>query len=335
DAKLKKLDVAGGPIVVLCDAPDGRGASWSREDVIVFSPSAGPMKRVSASGGVPVDATSLQSGETRHNRPSFLPDGRHFFHYIVGPADQPIALASLDSSERKLLPIGADAMPVIYSQGHLLFVRDATLMAQAFDASRLELRGEPFPVAEQVQIAGGPSPFNAVFSVSDNGVLVYRVGAALTRTELTWVDREGKQIGTVGEPGEYGDLELSPDGGRLAVSVADSSAAPRDLWIYDVVRNLRTRFTFGDGNKSYPVWSPDGTRIAFAWNRDGSEDIYQKSSDGTGIDELLMQARLFQRPNSWSADGHLVFESNDTASPRLLALSVFGDRKPVPILGEI
>src|SRR6185503_465404 len=205
DAKLKKLDVAGGPIVVLCDAPDGRGASWSREDVIVFSPSAGPMKRVSASGGVPVDATSLQSGETRHNRPSFLPDGRHFFHYIVGPADQLIALASLDSSERKLLPIGADAMPVIYSQGHLLFVRDATLMAQAFDASRLALRGEPFPV-------------------SDNGVLGSRGGAALTRTQLTWVDREGKQIGTVGEPGEYGDLELSPDGGRLAVSVADSSA---------------------------------------------------------------------------------------------------------------
>jgi Tol biopolymer transport system component len=332
DAKLKKIDVAGGPPITLCDAPDGRGGSWSRDGVIVFSPSAGPLKRVAASGGVPADATRLQAGETRHNRPSFLPDGRHFFHYVVGPPGGLVSLASLDDLERITVPLGADAMPVIYSQGYVLFVRDGTLMAQPFDISRRELRGEPVPVAEQVEITGGPSPFNAVFSVSDDGVLSYRNGAALTRTELTWFDRQGKRLAIVGDGADYGDLELSPDGNRLAVSVGDV-AAGRDLWIYDVIRQLRTRFTFGGGTEGSPVWSPDATFIAFSSNVEGDENIYQKSSTGTGREELLVRANNVQRPVSWSAGGDLVYESAEGGVPQLLALPLIGDRKAVPVLG--
>jgi hypothetical protein len=261
DGKLKKVDIVGGPPITLSDAPDGRGGSWNQEGVILFSPGTGPLQKVSAAGGSPSAATVLGSGEVRHNRPYFLPDGRNFFHYTTG-SNAGIYLASLDSPEHTSLPLNADAMPVIYSQGHLLFLREETLMAQPFDLAARELTGEAFPIAEQIQITGGGSPYSGVFSASPNGVLAYRTGTGPAGTELRWFDRAGKPIGVAGDSAAYRDIRLSPDGKQAVVELPDQSGQI-DLWVYDVTRRVRTRFTFDPAFDTNPVWSPDGSRIAF------------------------------------------------------------------------
>ena len=174
--KLKKIDVAGGPPVALCDAVPGISGAWSRDGVIVFSPAGGTaLQRVSASGGVPTPATTLSEGETGHSRPAFLPDGQHFIYRVLSGAEArgPAFVTSLGSPERSRL-MDADSTNVLYSQRHLLFLRETTLMAQAFDPDRLALSGEPFPVAEQIQTIGGP-PFGFM-SASDSGVLTYQTG---------------------------------------------------------------------------------------------------------------------------------------------------------------
>ena len=224
--KLKKIDLSGGPPVTLCDAPSGQGGAWSRDGVIVFeaiTTATSALQRVSAAGGTPAAAVVLAEGEIRSQRPFFLPDGRHFLfetEKVAGP-NQPIHVGSLDSTERKLL-LNADASNVAYSQGHLLFLRETTLMAQPFDAERLELTGEAFPIVEQIQISSLGEIY-ANFSASENGVLAYQTGAATGGSQLTWFDRTGKQIGMLGEPAQYGDVRLSPDEKRVAVTIRDAA----------------------------------------------------------------------------------------------------------------
>ena len=179
-------------------------------------------------------------------RPFFLPDGQHFLYRAsTGPGGGPIYVGSLDSAERKLL-LNADSSNVVYSQGYLLFLRETTLMAQPFDARRLVLTGDAFPIAEKIRDSGTANPAG-VFSASENGVLVYQTGTAADGAQLVWFDRTGKQIGVLGDPAVYSDLELSPDGKRASVSIPDQAGKGRDIWLYDVARGLRTRFTFGPG----------------------------------------------------------------------------------------
>lgn len=163
----------------------------------------------------------------------------------------PIYLASLDSAERKLV-LNADAQNVLYSQGHLIFVRETTLMAQPFDARRLVLTGEPFPIAEQVKTIATPQV--GIFSASENGVLAYQTGTATADSQLVWFDRAGKRIGVLGDPAADADLELSPDQKRASLSIP-GQADRRDLWLYDVARGLRTRFTFGPASAISSIWS--------------------------------------------------------------------------------
>ena len=249
--KLKKIDVAGGPPITLCDAPSGRGGSWSRDGIIVFNPAnTVALQKVSAAGGTPTAATVLGSGEAGHRRPFFLPDGRHFLYSAsssgAAAAGLSIYVASLDSADRKLL-LTADANNALYSQGHLLFLRETTLMAQPFDAQRLELAGEAFPIAEQIQRSQNAPPQNGFFSASENGVLAYQTGTGAGGSRLVWFDRSGKQLGVLGEPAAYSDIELSPDGKQASVSLPDQSGRTRDIWLYDVARGLKTRFTFDPG----------------------------------------------------------------------------------------
>ena len=332
DGKLKKIDVSGGPPVTLCDAPTHLGGAWSRDGVIVFAPtSASGLQRVSAAGGVPTAATTLSEGETSHRRPSFLPDGRHFL-YSANPAGgrRPTYLASLDSSERKEL-LSPDSNNVLYSQGHLLFLRETTLMAQPFDVRRLELTGEAFPIAEEIQ-ALGTWP-NGVFSVSDNGVLAYQTGESVSGSQLAWLDRTGKQISALGTPVAQTELALSPDGKRASVVIPDQ-AGRQDIWLYDLARGLRTRFTFDAANDNMSAWSPDGNRIVFRSNRKGHFDLYQRASGGAGTDEVLLEDNFDKRPVSWSADGRFILcESLGGPTGRdLFVLPLSGDRKPIPFL---
>jgi Tol biopolymer transport system component len=330
--KLKKIEASGGQPITLSDAPDNRGGAWSRDGTIVFNPgNRTALQKVDASGGLATAATVLGEGEQAHMRPTFLPDGRHFlYRAVTGSAGGPIYLASLDSAQRKLL-LNADSQDVFYTQGHLLFLREAMLMAQPFDARRLSLIGDAFPIAEQIQTTGTNPPYG-VFSASENGVLAYQKGAASADSQLVWVDRSGKQIGVLGEPAAYSDVELSPDGKRAAVSISDGKQ--RDIWLLDVARGLKTRFTFDPADEVSPIWSPDGSRLVYSSRRKGHLDLYQKSSSGVGAEELLLEDKLDKSPAKWSPDSRFIlYESfGGPTGGDVFVLPLFGERKPYPLV---
>ena len=304
--------------------------------ILVNSNGNAPLLKVSAAGGIPTAATVALDGEGDHRQPVFLPDGRHFVYVVINRAGTSSAayLASLDTPERVRL-LEVDSSEVFYSRGHLLFLRGTTLMAQRFDANRLELTGEASAIAEQIQMVVGAT--YSMFSASENGVLAYRTGNGQGGSQLVWVDRKGKQIGVLGDLMAYGDVELSPDGQRAAVNIPDQTGKGRDIWLYDVARGLRTRFTFDPADESSSVWSPDGSRLVFGSGRKGLQDLYQKASSGAGSDELLFEDKLATKfPQSWSADGRFVLYFtggvvNGTGSD-LFVLPLSGDRKPFPFL---
>ena len=294
DGKLKKMDASGGPAITLADAVAGRGGSWSRDGVIVFAPAntGGPLLRVSSAGGA---SSPLKAAQGR--LPWFLPDGRHFL-YQVQPGNSVIRAGSLDGGETKMvMEAGSNAL---YAQGHILFLRDGTLMAQPFDPKRLVITGEAIPVAEQIQTVLNSGTVG-VFSVSETGMLAYRNGSAFGGLRLTWFDRSGNKGATMGEPADLLGFQFSPDRKSLAAAIQDR--ANMDIWIYDVSRGLRTRLTFDPHADFSPVWSPDGRSIAFASNRQGHFDLYRKAANGGGADELLYADNLDKFPTSWSVDG--------------------------------
>ena len=332
--KLMKIDLSGGPAVALTDAPNFRGASWSPQGVVVFTPnSVGPLLRIPAVGGAVAPATTLDPArkETSHRWPWFLPDGRHFLYVSVvsNTNDATIYAGSLDSRETHM--IGQANSNAVYASGYLLYLRENTLMAQPFDAKLLTTTGEAVPVAAKIADNSG----NAVgyFTASERGTLAYQSGVQATQT-LTWLDRTGKRIGTVGEPGLLSRLYISPDGKRATVSALDRTARNNDLWIYDLVRNLRTRFTFDPASELEGIWSPDGKQIVFSSNRKGHFDLYRKTAGGEGPEEPLYADGLSKYPTSWSPDGKYVMYYS-TGDPKtgydLFVLPVDGG-KPIPFL---
>ena len=333
--KLKKIEVSGGPAITLCDVPDGFGGTWSRDGVIVYAPAvASALQKVSASGGEPTEATTLGPGELGHRMPFFLPDGRHFLYRAVTSVTNvagPIYLASLDSADRKVL-LEAHSSNVLYTQGHLMFLRGTTLLAQPFDAERLELTGDAFPIAEQIQTQGAPPA--GVFSASGNGVLAYLTGTEAASTRLVWYDRTGKQISVLGDPAAYADLELTADGKRASVSIPDQASKGRDIWVFDLERSLRTRFSFDSTDEMASIWSPDGSRLVFNSRRRGHLDLYEKASSGAGSEELLLEDNRDKIPLSWSPDGRFILYAS-TGGPTgndLFMLPLSGDRKPIPFV---
>jgi Tol biopolymer transport system component len=216
--------------------------------------------------------------------------------------------------------------------GYLLFMREGALMAEPFDNRRLELKGQAAPVAEQVSDDGGGTGGWANFSASANDVLVFQ-RSAKSAPQLAWYDREGKVLGTVGEPGVYHGLALSPDGTRLAVS--KSSGQSTNIWLLDLSRGgASTPFTFGSADGADPVWSPDGSRVIFSSNRDGPMNLYQKPASGVKDEELLLNSDEYKRATSWSRNGRfLLYEVvHPTRKGDIWVLPLEGDRKPVPFL---
>jgi eukaryotic-like serine/threonine-protein kinase len=335
EGKLKKIDAAGGPPQTLCDAPMSRGGSWSREGVILFSRIPdGPLYEVSSSGGVPTQVTQFDSarGESSHRFPFFLSDGRRYLYLVASfgarQARMGIYTRSLDSNEETfLLPAKS---PVAYAApGYLFFVREGNLLAQPFDERGLRVTGDPLPVAERIQYF--PQTANALFSVSESGLLLYQTESAAALSRLVWFDRGGREVGSVGTPGDQFNPRISPDGKRVSLDITDHPTGNVDIWVYPSSGGAATRMTSDPAVDTSPIWAPDGNRIVFMSIRKGHPDLYQKSSSGAGTEEVLLESESAKYPTDWSPDGRFILYRviDPKANLELWALPVGGDRKPV------
>jgi len=331
--KLKRIDVAGGTAQNICDSSEGRGGTWNRDGIIVFSAiNSDGLFRVSAAGGVPTVLTKLDQSrqETWHRMPYFLPDGKHFL-YVANSArreDSGVYVRALDSNETKRL-VASNTNAAYAPPGYLLFIRENTLMAQRFDATTLTLSGESQPLVEQVNV----SPIGSGgYSVSDDGVLVYLSGGA--QSQLTWFDRTGKTLSSTGGANYYSNLSLSPDEKRVAVAIWDPQASTRDIWIIDPARTTSTRFTFNAAEDFLPIWSPDGANIIFVSDRSGLGNFYEKPTSGAANEEEILKTDERKWPSDWSRDGQYVafITSSPTTKLDLWVLPMFGDRKPISFL---
>jgi eukaryotic-like serine/threonine-protein kinase len=342
--QLKKLAIAGGPPQTICDVPASvAGGTWSRDDTIVFTNNAGALLRVSAKGGVatPMTVRDPARQETAHSFPQFLPDQRHFLYFRRSNARDynGIYVGSIDvkpeeQSEKPLMVSnrqGEFVKSAIGGPGWLLFLRETTLFAQPFDPSRLELSGDAVPIADQVGSFGPASV--GLFSVSESGVLAYRVGVDGGRTQLTWFDTQGKIMGTMGEKGSLAAPAISPDGTRVAFALFDNSSGNSNIWVADVARGNSTRLTFNSGRDTSPVWSPDGRTIVFSSNRAGHSDLYVTPSDNSGAEQLLFKSDEDKQPTSWSRDGRFVlFTSVNPKNREDIWVVSTQDKKATPFL---
>jgi Tol biopolymer transport system component len=348
DGHLKTIDTEGGPAQVLCATGSAVvGGFWTPQGAIIFGdPIRQPgLWRVPSAGGVPSPLLGLGRGNPFLYFPVLLPDGRHFLYASGGNSSvADIYLGSLDTKagqpgSKKLLTGGPALVyyapsPDDPNRGYLLFGRPtvpgsstATLMAQPFDLKKLEVVGDPVPVAEQASSS----------SASLTGTLVYASTTVAPAGQLTLFDRQGKILGTTGEAGDYASMAFSPDGKRLLATRSDPQSGSANLWMMDLARGVNTRFTFDPATDVFPVWSPDGNRVAFASNRGGHIDLYQKLSNGGGNDEPLFKDDQLtgELPLSWSGDGRfLLFAefSVTLANASVLPLNANGHAAGKPFL---
>jgi serine/threonine protein kinase len=326
NGKLYKVDASGGRPQVLCDIKDDRGGTWNAAGVILF---AGPdgLYRVSAQGGTPSVATRIDPKAEAHRWPSFLPDGRHFVFLSDAQTTEAhhICVGSLDSQESQILFNAVS--PIKYAEpGYLLYINQGALMAQPFDAGRLKITGDPSMVAEHVREIGANHQFD--FSVSNNGVMAYNAGSGIS--QFIWFDRNGKNLGTVGEPDNYVSIAMAPDGKRAATGLLDADGRESDIWLFDLERNSRSRLTFDPASEGQPVWSPDGNRIVFGSTKasDAHDHLYVIPANGTGQDEQLLSGDADEFPTSWSNDGQTILFVRYGKTPGAVwMLPVSGDRQ--------
>jgi Tol biopolymer transport system component/predicted Ser/Thr protein kinase len=346
DGKLKKIDTAGGPAVVLCDASDQVvGGAWNRDGVIVFRKS-GALMRVSAAGGTPSVVIPAAQGNS-YAFPAFLPDGRHFLYLRASPKEAPgFYVGALDvkpeqQSTQRLMDNGFQpvyAATPDSSAGRIVFLRDGTLFAQPFDAGRLQLAGEATPIAEQVASIQGLG----YFSASENGALAYRTGVTGTagvNLQLSWFDRAGKPALSAAEPSRSSTVKVSPDGKR-ATLVRTDSQNNADVWVVDLSTGASNRLTFDPGTDGNALWSADGSQVIWQSQRGGVWGIYRKASNGSGNEELLYKSTFSAglALTDWTHDGRYVLfqTSNPPAKADIFALPVgpgtSTDRQPIPVI---
>jgi serine/threonine protein kinase len=330
DRILRKIDVTGGPPVTLCPAPNGKGGTWSEEGIIVFSPdSSGPLQRVPATGGTPQPLTKVDgAAHNSHRHPRFLPDGRKFLYLARGlaPDRSAILLGSLDDGEsREVLRATSQAE---YASGRLLFVRESVLVAQPFDPAKGALSGEAVPLAEDVLVITGAAA--AVFSSSRDGVLAFLTGKAKNETTLEWRDRTGKTVAPLGDAATYRSARLSPDGKYAVAQINDPSLGTHDLWIYEIARGLKTRFTFDPAEDVMPAWAPDSRTVYFASNPKGRYDVFRKAIEGAGEVELVYSGEPGTLPSSISPDGRnlLATRSSDATKSDIWVLPLEPQGEP-------
>ena len=311
DKKLSKVDLSGGPVVTICEAEMGMGGSWGRDGTILFAPgSTSALFRVPSSGGAPVPVTKLdrKRHETTHRYPDFLPDGRHFLYTaanLAGGGDDSanaIRLGSIEGGDdRVVVPEAANSL---YSSGYVLYVQRGNLFALPFDPKGLVALGEALPLAQKVSRGGG-GLYYMLFAISDTGLLVLQPDVEIP-SRLLWLDRGGKELGSVGEPDLYGDMRLAPDGKKLAVDIFDAPRSRFEIWIMDLSSGAKTRLVSGDSENHDPIWSPDGGRVAFvSVGKDKTPNIWVKAING-GAEEPLLECADQPFPEDWSRDGRFL-----------------------------
>jgi len=324
--KLWRISADGGVTKSLADvAVDPRGGCWGADDTILFIPSwSHEVYRIPAAGGTPTSVTQFNKErlELSHRWPHMLPDGRHFLYFIVSTypqlnPDDPseldksgLYIGSFDGEESRLLSTVRSR--AVYNRGSLLFVDDGILMARPFDLETLSFTGEPSAIAGGVTQTVDSLWGGSLFSVSDDGPLLFVRGAPERReaSVMQWFDRAGNDLGTLGEPEAYNDLRISHDGTRVATSFGD----PGDVWIHDLERGSATRFTFDPGNDIDPTWSPDDSYLVFQSNRilPGREytpgSIFRKAASGQEPEEHVASLEFAPTflPADWSPDGTAV-----------------------------
>jgi Tol biopolymer transport system component len=339
--KLRKIDVTGGPAQPICDFSSSVGGGFlTADNQIVFgTPATLGIQSCPAGGGLAKSVTAFKPGgqEQFHAFPSLLPDGKHFLFWRQAGANTGIYAGSLDKKPeeetgKRILPDTSGTFFVPGAEGGpgaLLFAREGTLMAQGFDAARLELVGEAAPVGENLE-----NQYS--FSASKDGKLAY-LDSGGNNIQLTWFDRQGKMLGMLGKPGPpYGGMRISPDGTRLAAARREAGAQT-DIWVVDLAQGSETRLTSDPAADHTPVWSPDGKQIAFSSNREGTDNMYVRAADGAGTDELLLKTGERKAPLDWSRDGKfLLFRVLSAKSSDVWVLPMDvgqpGERKPAPYL---
>ena len=333
--KLKKVALSGGPVQVLCDAPEGRGASWSPRGVIIFTPnSREPLYKVPEGGGVSEKLTEAKPGWT-HRNPYFLPDGDHFlftYREAVGAGGTGTgALYGASLSGEKPREILASASNVQYSDGYLLYLRETVLVAQRFDPKSLQFSGDPTPVAEKLDYWNARDL--AAFTAA-HGTLVYRHGS-LQKTQPMWVDRTGKEVGRFGEPGLYLQPRPSPDGALVGLVRPDPDTGKGDVWIVDTSRNTMSRSTFVDAASITFAFSPDSKRIAVGTIAGtASAGVWIQPTSGSGTQEKLETPKTFGSVGSWSPNGRYLFfmVQNNATRQDVYYIDLNGDKKLTPFI---
>ena len=339
--KLYTISAAGGPALSLCAAAGGRGGTWNRDGVILFAPEfQSGLFRVPANGGTPQPVTTVDvTKHTSHRWPTFCPDGEHFLYLaIVHGAAQTetnaVYLGSLRDGESKLVMRGgANAM---LASDHLLYTRENTLLASRFDLNNARLLGEPSIIASEVGY--DVSIWRSAFSVSNNGILAFHVGNSGGAIQMQRFDRNGKELGPIGTPDNFGGASISPDGKRVMASI---TGVETDLWVYDVARGAKSRITFESGSNLSPVWSPDGRDIIYANLRfavpDAPRKLCRRPSTGGDV-EVLLSSPDEVWPSSWSRDGKYLFFSKGKyvgGTPcDIWVLPLSGEREASPFLNQ-
>ena len=324
EGKLKKVALSGGPVQALADAPNSGEGTWSRDGVILFAGAGGEINRVSESGGsVTVVATRATMPQSAYGAqgPHFLPDGKHFLYYALSttPGDGALYAATLDFKDQKLI-LKMNSNVVYVSPGYLLYQEQGTIMAQPFDANRLQLMGDPKPIGQGV--AFNPFGGTGLFAASDNGVLAYRVGGGAVPLSLVWVSRSGAEQQLPAPPHNYTFPRISPDGQRVAIGMEEGGG---QIWLYDIARDASSRLTF-EGSNFDPIWTPDGKHVTFKGK--GNRLFWQLANGGGTAEELLSSPVGGNSiPGSWSPDGkELAFL--DGGAVRNIYILPLQDRKP-------
>jgi Tol biopolymer transport system component len=336
--ELRKVGRDGGRAQKICAAPDGRGATWSADGVILFSDRFGDdgLSRVSAQGGTPVAVTRTAShaGNDVHRYPQFLPGGKSFLFLDLAPSPalSGVYLGTLDGGKPERVLEGSDK--AVYARatengpGFLFHRRDKTLMAQPFDLASRKTHGEAIPLADGVGL--GANSGSGAFAFSDTGLLAYS-GDTVVSSELVWFDRSGKRGERLGPEnagtGEIVGLSLAPGGRRIAFGLGN----PPDIFVQSLPNGEPSRFTFSPApGFMNPIWSPDGSEIAYATQDLAGLPAYElrrRRADRAGTDEVLTKSKKAIYPWDWAPDGRSILYGDWDGNLWLLPLE--GDRKPV------